>query len=357
MTKIAILSDLHFGVRNNSSFFFDKMKEFFNDTFFPYIEKNKINNVWMLGDIFDNRKQINFQILKYVNTLFKEFVNKKINVICISGNHDIYYKNTNIIDNLKTSIIISPYIKLINDYEIIEYSEQKIGFINWIPIDKKSEYLNWIEKINVPILCGHFDINDFEMMKGLLCKDGLSPNIFEKFDRVFSGHFHIRASNKNIYYMGNPYQTRWDEYGYKKGFHIFDLSTNLLTFIPNPIDIYQILIYNDNFNINDIQINYEKYKNCILKIIIDIPNTKNYTKLNILIEKLQKICYLVEIVEETIYEDANMVEICENITNIPEIIMTYIKDLNISYKLDKQKLNILIKDLYISANELNEQSR
>jgi hypothetical protein len=35
---------------------------------------------------------------------------------------------------------------------------------------------------------------------------GLDPKIFDKFDRVFSGHYHTRSDNGKIFYLGNTYE-------------------------------------------------------------------------------------------------------------------------------------------------------
>ena len=59
--KIAILNDTHFGVRNDSEAFRNYQLRFYNEIFFPYIEKNNITTLIHLGDVVDRRKFINFQ--------------------------------------------------------------------------------------------------------------------------------------------------------------------------------------------------------------------------------------------------------------------------------------------------------
>ena len=41
------------------------MEEFYNDTFFPTLEKNNVKTLLDLGDTFDNRKQIDFWSLNW----------------------------------------------------------------------------------------------------------------------------------------------------------------------------------------------------------------------------------------------------------------------------------------------------
>jgi len=56
MSKIAVLNDTHFGVRNASDIFIDYHRKFFRDFFFPYMKSNSITHILHLGDLYDSRK-------------------------------------------------------------------------------------------------------------------------------------------------------------------------------------------------------------------------------------------------------------------------------------------------------------
>ena len=58
--KIAILTDQHFGVRNDNVAFYDYQAKFYREVVLPYIDANDIKVVWDGGDTFDRRKYINF---------------------------------------------------------------------------------------------------------------------------------------------------------------------------------------------------------------------------------------------------------------------------------------------------------
>ena len=60
--KIALLNDTHFGVRNDSMIFDEYLHKFYEEIFFPYLEKHNIKTLIHLGDIVDRRKYINFRI-------------------------------------------------------------------------------------------------------------------------------------------------------------------------------------------------------------------------------------------------------------------------------------------------------
>ena len=53
---------------------------------------------------------------------------------------------------------------------------------------------------------GHLEISGFEMMKGMKSEHGYDKSIFTKFDSVFSGHFHHKSDDGQIYYLGSPYE-------------------------------------------------------------------------------------------------------------------------------------------------------
>ena len=68
--KIALLSDTHWGARGDSQLFLDYFTEFFNDTFFPYLDANNITTVLHAGDLMDRRKFVNFNVLNHVREHF-----------------------------------------------------------------------------------------------------------------------------------------------------------------------------------------------------------------------------------------------------------------------------------------------
>ena len=61
--KVAIITDQHFGARNDSVGFLDFYEKFYDNTFFPKIDEEGIDTVLVLGDTFDRRKYVNFYAL------------------------------------------------------------------------------------------------------------------------------------------------------------------------------------------------------------------------------------------------------------------------------------------------------
>ena len=53
--KLLIITDQHFGVRNDNQVFLDKYRKFYEKIVIPFIDKYEITNVLCLGDSFDKR--------------------------------------------------------------------------------------------------------------------------------------------------------------------------------------------------------------------------------------------------------------------------------------------------------------
>ena len=66
---------------------------------------------------------------------------------------------------------------------------------------------------------------------------------------VFSGHFHKKSDDGQIYYLGNTYEITWADYKCPRGFHVFDTETRELDRIVNPHTIFNKVYYDDrNYN-------------------------------------------------------------------------------------------------------------
>jgi len=98
-----------------------------------------------------------------------------------------------------------------------------------------------------------------------MMEHGMDTKIFDKFDRVYTGHYHTRSNNGKIYYLGNPYEMFWNDVNDKRGFHLFDTETVKHTPINNPYRLFYNIYYEDlNYKLFD----FREYKNKIVKIIV-----------------------------------------------------------------------------------------
>ena len=93
--KILLITDQHFGVRNDNQSFINLYKKFYNEIVVPFIKVSNIECVIALGDTFYKRRSINFMSLNEAKEMwFNPHEQMGVRMHMLTGNHDIYYKNT-----------------------------------------------------------------------------------------------------------------------------------------------------------------------------------------------------------------------------------------------------------------------
>lgn len=346
---IALLGDTHFGARGDNPHFHTYFRKFYENVFFPYLEEHNILHVIQLGDVFDRRKFINYNSLKNCKDYFLEKLNREYTSWLLVGNHDTYFKNTNDVNSLV--LLLGEYhnINIINKPTEVEFEEANILLLPWICQENSIECFNSLSTTKSQIAIGHFEIEGFEMHKGAYCEDGIKAHMFDKFDIVYSGHFHTKSSRGNITYVGTPYEMTWSDWGEDKGFHVFDTETRELKFIPNPYKMFHKIWYDDNDqSMSDIlAIDFNQYKDTIVKVII--RNKLNPVWFDMYIEKLEKAGVIdLQVVEDhlnlNLEDDTDIVSEAEDTLTI---LSKYIDQLEI--KADKSKLENLLRTLYHQA--------
>ena len=136
--------------------------------------------------------------------------------------------------------------------------------------------LKMINKSTAPMCMGHLELQGFKVNDYVVMDHGFDIKPFEKFTKVFSGHFHTRSTQDNISYLGNPYEIYWNDCEDTRGFHLFDTETLETTPVNNPYRLFYKLYYNDN----DHQLfNASELENKIVKLIVrQKTDTKKFEK-------------------------------------------------------------------------------
>ena len=70
--KIGLITDTHFGARNDSLIFSDFFRKFYENVFFPTLKERGITDVIHLGDVVDRRKFINYKTLNVMTMKKKQ---------------------------------------------------------------------------------------------------------------------------------------------------------------------------------------------------------------------------------------------------------------------------------------------
>ena len=352
MTKIALVTDTHFGARSDSIPFDNFFRRFYDETFFPEIDKRGIKTIFHLGDCFDRRKYINFNTLSSCRDYFFDAAKQRgIEIVMIVGNHDTFFKNTNNVNS--PGLLLSDYDNVTAYSGPVEYSIDgtSILLMPWICTDNYNECIEAMKVSNSQVLFGHFEIAGFQMYKGHENDEGFNPKIFEKFDLVCSGHFHHRSSNGNINYLGNPYELTWADFEDPRGFHIFDTSERSLEFIQNPFSIFSKVYYDDE-KVDPSTVDVSQYANQHIKLIV--VNKKDYYKFDQFIERLYKVNPLeLKIIEDlSEFEADAMVDQEMDLEDTVTLLSQYVDSLETDA--DKDRIKTLMKTLYVEAQNYEE---
>ena len=345
--KLAIINDTHFGIRNDSPYFLEHSLEYFEKQFFPYLIENNIKTVIHLGDLFDRRKYINFNTLSQVRTRFFNYLkNNNIKLYITIGNHDTYFKNTNELNSISELFRDDDNISIIETPQILNFDGLCIGMIPWISKENEIECFDFIQKCSCPIIAGHFEIAGFQVMNGVVHPTGIAENIFNRFEMVLSGHFHLKQTTNNIHYLGTQYQLNFGDANSKKGFHILDTETRILDFIHNLNDIFHIIKYKDDTDelVDILDTLPSILKNCYVKVIVN-KKEKPFT-----FDKFIDSLYAAPVYDMSIVEDYQEKQSDTDIDIAEDTLSIINKEIDALEKVkDKTKLKVLIKDLYMES--------
>ena len=265
--KILLITDQHFGARNDSQVYIDKYQKFYSETVLPYIDKHKITNVIALGDTFDRRKSVNFNSLQAAKDMwFNPLRDRNVNMHMLVGNHDIFYKNTLRINS--PQLLLGDYdnITVVDDPTELSIGGISILLLPWICDDNRKRSMDLISTSDATVCLGHLELDSFEPIPGYTMDHGDDPNMFSRFDLVCSGHFHHISSKKNIKYLGNPYQMFWNDYGCERGFHVLNTKPTKLSFVKNPNTMFHKIYYRDS---ETPTIEYEQLRGSYVKLIVE----------------------------------------------------------------------------------------
>ena len=341
--KIALITDQHLDGRKGSLAFWNYFQKFYDEIFFPTLEKEGIRTVIDLGDTFDNRKSMDYNTFNRVDTNYFQRL-KDYEVHMILGNHCTYYKNTNKINS--PELLLEKYrnIRIYSEPKEILLGGKVFLMMPWINSGNKEECLRLIANSEADIMCGHLECDGFEVTPGMKFEGGFKVSQFKNFKRVWSGHFHHKSKNGNVQYLGNPYQMFWNDYKDRRGFHIYDTESDRLKFVENPFEIFDKIFYDDarvDYNKQDVS----DYKDKFIKLIVE--EKRDYQMFETLVDRLYNVgVHDVKIIENLVdVESQDDIEVSTKDTLT--LLNEYIDEVEMS--VEKSDLKNLMRSLYIES--------
>lgn len=355
--KWAFITDNHFGCRSDSKNFYKLFRKFYQDVFIPYLKENEIKTLFVLGDFFDRRKFINFETLKLSRELFFQPLKEMgIQVHAIVGNHDVTFKNTNIVNSMDLLVSEHHYdnVTVYSGPKTVVVDDVRILMLPWMNSENYTDSINELTHSEARFVFSHLELKGFEYHKGLISEHGhCDADLLKRFEFVFSGHYHHRSSKGNIHYLGTPYEMNWADYNDPKGFHVFDGKT--LQFIENPEKTFIKLEYNDSDRkaTEKIVDELQSFENKYLRVVV----TKKEHP--ILFER-----YIDKISESApfdllISDETNSIRTNSEVSGeSPKDTLEYIKNFiydELETDLDKDRLMRSLQNLYVSAKLISDE--
>lgn len=355
LKKCAIFSDIHWGRKNGSDEHNNDCMRFI-EWFCDQVKSDpSIDHIMFLGDWHEHRASIG------VNTLMKSYEGaSKLNdlglpVFFASGNHDHFLRNS--------SDVFSTYhfnsfenFRVMNKVTVLDEIHGKVLFV---PFIREDEYPTLLEHSDIPVVMGHLELKGFRVTgTSNLMEHGPDPDMFFKNQkRVFSGHFHMRDTKKNVTFIGNTFPMDFsDANDTKRGMAVYEFETDKLKFIDWPDGPRYI-----KTTLSNVLDNPKKILIPNARVKVDVDTEITFEESNIIREKLQKKFALREITLEESYSiDVNLSEEEEAIEELQlettnEVIIELLRRIKDS-SVDTELLLSIYEKLSTSAKEVNSKA-
>ena len=203
--KVAVCTDIHFGLKSNSLVHNQDCSDFI-DWFIATAKANGCETGMFLGDWSHQRAAINMQTLQYSLRSLEKLSKAFDRFYFIPGNHDLYYRDKRDIYSTEWARHI-PNIVIVNDF----FQDGDVIIAPWLVGDDHKR----LAKMSARYMFGHFELPHFKMNAMVEMPDHgeLKVENFSGIESVYSGHFHLRQSKKNINYIGNCFPHNFADAG------------------------------------------------------------------------------------------------------------------------------------------------
>lgn len=205
--KAACFTDIHFGLKSNSSVHNQDCEDFV-DWYIAKAKEEGCDTGIFLGDWHHNRNSLNITTMDYSIRALEKLGAAFDQFFFFPGNHDLYYKD-------KRDIHSVEFGKYIPGITVVHHPITQ-GGVTLCPWLVNEEWKS-IAKLKGKYIFGHFELPLFYMNAMVQMPDHgeIQLDHFEHFEMGFSGHFHKRQRRGNMCYIGNAfphnYADAWDD--------------------------------------------------------------------------------------------------------------------------------------------------
>lgn len=275
--KFIAIGDLHFGIKGFNQGFLDNQLKFFHEQLFPYMRENNIDTIVQLGDFLDNRTQMDIHVFdRIINELIEPIKAQGFKLITFLGNHDIYYKTKLDVNLVKYFEKLYPdTITVLQKNTMIKMGTYNYMFMPWLVENQKVQHT---DLIGADVVFGHFEIDDFEMVKGHVAHGtDMTSGFFKSIPglkRVISGHYHVQSTDGFVTYIGTPYQINWGDYKTSRGF--FVVEDHNYQFIENTSSLKFIKLKYDDTNDKRLELSGYYKESMYYNDVEELPDLSNH---------------------------------------------------------------------------------
>lgn len=229
--RLHLLTDLHFGMRNNSLEFkmiLEDALKFFISTSNDNCKDNEEDELLISGDVFHTNESTNNMMMDFAISQFailsKEF--KRIHILV--GNHDIYYKDSNDVTPINILQRAFSNITVYRTPTTIILNEKKCLLLPWVNDYEKANQI--IEEDDSEYIFLHADINNSLYSSGIKISNGVSDILLKKYKGVYVGHIHTKGN----FYLGTLHHHDSSDVNTIRGYHYLTPDFEL-KFIENTV--------------------------------------------------------------------------------------------------------------------------
>ena len=205
--KVACFTDIHFGLKSNSSVHNQDCEDFV-DWYIAKAKEEGCDVGIFMGDWHHNRNSLNITTMDYSLRALEKLGQAFDKFYFFPGNHDLYYKD-------KRDIHSVEFGKYIPGITVVHHpiTEGNVTLCPWLVGDEWRS----IGKQGGKYIFGHFELPSFFMNAMVQMPDHgeIQLDSFQNYELGFSGHFHKRQQQKNMIYIGNAfphnYADTWDD--------------------------------------------------------------------------------------------------------------------------------------------------
>jgi hypothetical protein len=203
--KAALFTDIHFGLKSNSTLHNEDCLNFVKWATARAREEG-CETAMFLGDWHNNRASINIVTLNYSLRALEHLNDNFERVFFIPGNHDLYYRDKRDIQSVEWARHL-PNIQIVNDW----FVSDNVVIAPWLVGDDHKR----LSKLKGQYIFGHFELPGYLMNAMVAMPDHgeVRREDFGHFGHVFTGHFHKRQTKNNVTYIGNAFPHNYADAG------------------------------------------------------------------------------------------------------------------------------------------------